>query len=136
MSKSTFSLGVALVAIVIAIFVSLGGTQAFGKASGPAHMQIESFLQGLTVGARDQFSLTNTGVLTTSGDITSTGGADALVLTSSNSATSSATIGCIDTYATSTATPIQFVIGNSVVGTTTYQGTGVGSVQWKYGLCP
>lgn len=122
--------------LLFGFFAFKSGALSFGKASGAAHFQMESFLQGVSAGARDQFSVSNGGVLTTSGDITSTGGANALVLTSSNTATSSATIGCVTTYATSTATPIRFVIGSAVVGTTTYQGTGIGSVEWMYGTCP
>lgn len=143
MSKSTFSLGVALVAMVFAIFASFGGIQSYGAASGPAHMQKESFLQGLAIGARDQFSVTNAGVITTSGDITSTGGAGALVLTSSNTATSTATIGCVTTYATSTATPIrQMFFATSTLNidgasiTSGFGGTMRGIVLWGFGACP
>ena len=46
---------------------------SLGAASGASHLQKESFLQGLAAGVRDQFSLTNAGVLTTSGAATFTG---------------------------------------------------------------
>lgn len=63
---------VALVAIVIALGVPLfhllpASPLGIGAASGPAHFQKESFLQGLASGARDQFSLDNVGNLTTTG---------------------------------------------------------------------
>ena len=46
---------------------AIGMPLQLGAASGYAHQQKESFLQGLTAGVRDQFSLTNAGVLSTSG---------------------------------------------------------------------
>lgn len=42
-------------------------TQPAGAASGPSHFTVESFLQGLTAGARDQFAVNNVGVITHNG---------------------------------------------------------------------
>lgn len=54
-----------------------------------------------------------------------------LNVTSSNSATSTIDVGCVQTYATSTATPWKLSI--SVTGaTTTFNGT----VYARYGTCP
>ena len=59
-----------------------------------------------------------------------------IVVNSSNTATSTTQVGCIQGTATSTATPIRFVIGTSGA-TTTYQGTkSKGVVGWQYGTCP
>lgn len=59
-----------------------------------------------------------------------------LTITTTNTATSTASVGCIQTTATSTATPIRFVIGSSGA-TTTYQGAqSVGVVGWQFGSCP
>lgn len=59
-----------------------------------------------------------------------------LTVTSTNSATSTTQLGCIQTTATSTATPIRIVIGSSGA-TTTFQGaSSVGVVGWQYGSCP
>lgn len=53
-----------------------------------------------------------------------------------NAATSTFSGGCIQTTATSTATPVRFVIGTSGA-TTTYQGgAAIGVVAWQYGSCP
>src|SRR5437868_3116917 len=41
-----------------------GATPPFGASSGPAHFQKESFLQGLTGGQRDQWSVSNAGLMT------------------------------------------------------------------------
>ena len=46
---------------------------SLGAVSGPSHYQTESFLQGLAAGARDQFSVSNVGALTTSGAMTASG---------------------------------------------------------------
>ncbi len=68
------TLGVALVAILVAIGGYFYPQSVLGAASGVAHYQVESFLQGLAVGARDQFSVSNAGALTTSGIIQTDGG--------------------------------------------------------------
>lgn len=58
-------------------------------------------------------------------------------LVSSNTATSSIIVGCYQTYATSTATPVKVVLGNNTLATTTYANlTSVGGVYWAYGTCP
>ena len=59
-----------------------------------------------------------------------------IVITTSNAATSSIQVGCVQTVATSTLTPIQlsFEVANNA--TTTYSGTSNGFVAWKFGKCP
>lgn len=59
-----------------------------------------------------------------------------VTVTTSNSATSTVSLGCIQTTATSTATPVRLVIGSSGA-TTSYQGSvATGVVGWQYGSCP
>lgn len=78
-------------------------------------------------------TLTVTGAAAT-GAITSSG---TLTLTTSNTATSSAIIGCIQTYATSTATAVRFVLSSAGTTTAIYgSGQGLGGVSWQYGTCP
>lgn len=72
--------------------------------------------------------------LTVTDDVTISGGA--LSIPTTNAATSSTSLGCIQTTATSTATPIRFVIGTSVISTTTPAGNSQGIVAWQYGSCP
>ena len=56
--------------------------------------------------------------------------------TTSNSATSTASVGCIQTTATSTATPIRLVPASSGA-TTTYTGANAfGVMAWQFGTCP
>jgi hypothetical protein len=60
-----------------------------------------------------------------------------LTLTTTNTATSSAQVGCIQTTATSTVTPIRFVIGNTQAASTTFQGSNSNfTVLAQYGSCP
>lgn len=81
-------------------------------------------------------SLTLSEDLIVTDDATVSGGS--FTLTTSNSATSTATIGCFQTYATSTATAIR--MGYDLTSTTTVKnqyGTTVGGfVTWGYGTCP
>lgn len=99
-----------------------------GAGTGYAHYQQEAFLQGLYAGARDQLTIDNTGNITKSGDIT---------VTTTNTATSTITVGCLQTYATSTATAVRFTIGTAANATSTSQGTDAnGTVVWQYGSCP
>lgn len=65
---------IAIVVLVLAL-AFLGGAKSgiFGAASGQSHYQMESFLQGVSAGARDQFSVSSAGVLTTSGAVNLSG---------------------------------------------------------------
>lgn len=60
-----------------------------------------------------------------------------LVVTTSNTATSSATIGCVNTYATSTATAVKIFPGAiNASASSTYTSGAAGFVIWAYGSCP
>jgi len=94
---------------------------------------IEATAGTLTVGS--------TSVLT--GDVIMSGGSGALVITTTNAATSTIAVGCLQTYATSTATAIHLTFATDELATTTSQGgtgdtTGTygGLVAWRYGACP
>jgi len=68
-------------------------------------------------------------------DLTLGGGT--LKVTTSNTATSTAIVGCIQTYATSTATAVRLVVGSIATSSTSYDGTNtVGLIGWRYGTCP
>ena len=85
-------------------------------------------------------TLTVTDTSTLTGDVTMGGGNGALTLTTTNAATSTAVVGCYQTYATSTATAIHLTFGTAENSTTTSQtGTAsanTGVVFWRYGACP
>lgn len=62
-----------------------------------------------------------------------------LNITTSDTATSSILVGCIQTTATSTATPIRltYTLAAQNVATSTYQGgNSNGNVVWQFGMCP
>lgn len=59
---------------------------------------------------------------------------NALQVDTSNTATSSFAVGCIQTTATSTLTPIRFLYNTQA--TTSITGVGQGVVVWGYGTCP
>lgn len=60
-----------------------------------------------------------------------------ITVTTTNTATSTVDVGCVQTYATSTATPIHFAIGSTVHGTTTFDGSNSNFlVTARYGKCP
>lgn len=72
--------------------------------------------------------------VTLTGD--STTGGKTLTVTSSNTATSTATAGCFQGYATSTATPLHLTF-SPFAGTTTTDGTNSNFlVAARYGACP
>ncbi len=85
MQNSNKNLWVALIVVAI---IAIGGymfpsvSADLGKASGVSHFQLESFLQGITGGQRDQFSVTNGGLVTQGGTVTST--SSPTLLTASN----------------------------------------------------
>ena len=66
---NTKNLIIGVLVVVVLVFAGLYFTNPvfLGAGSGPAHYQNESFLQGLAAGARDQFSVSNVGALTSSG---------------------------------------------------------------------
>ncbi len=82
--------------------------------------------------------VTNGGAVSFTSDATFNGGDGAIVVTTTNTATSSIEVGCVQMTATSTASPIKLVF--SITATTTEAGpngtTANGYALWKYGTCP
>lgn len=81
-------------------------------------------------------TITSAGALTSDGAFTSGG---TVTVTTTNAATSTTKLGCIQTVATSTASPIILVFGTSFTGTTTLPtgaANSAGLVAWKFGTCP
>ena len=80
---------------------------------------------------------------TLTGDVIMSGGNDGLIITTSNTATSSIDVGCIQMYATSTETAVHLTFATAQLATTTTQigtgdtdGTYGGVVVWRFGACP
>lgn len=87
-------------------------------------------------------SVTNTAFFGGSATTTIGGARGNITTTTTNTATTSLTIGCIQTYATSTATAIRIEFGvNNMASTTFRTGApiavgGGGQMVWVYGTCP
>lgn len=82
-------------------------------------------------------TLTQTGAATFTADATFNGGDNAVTITTTNSATSTLDVGCIQTTATSTLTPVRLVLSSAGTTTATFgAGTANGGVSWQYGSCP
>lgn len=117
---------------------TLAGLVSSASSTFTGALQASSTLQA--TGATTLFgTLSVTGASTLTGDITGGGGSGALTLTTTNAATSTATIGCVQTYATSTDTPVRLELTTSAVSTTTHrQGAAQigGTMVWIFGTCP
>ena len=74
-----------------------------------------------------------TGNIATAGDVTVEG--RDVTVTTTNTSTSTIEVGCIQTYATSTLTPVRLELGSIAAATTTFGTAGVGFVAWRYGAC-
>ena len=121
-----------------------GGTatttiNAAGNITGPGTLSIYglSTLQGsatttdLSVNGVARFGGTATTTISAAGNITQP---------TTNSATTTITVGCIQAYATSTATAVRIEFGANALATSTFRTGGSGGVgglmAWSYGTCP
>lgn len=118
MQNNNLALGVAVVAIVIAI-----GGYFFPQVSSLFGSTGTRYPNGLSAN-------TNSPAV---GQLRGTN----LLLDTSGTATSTAALGCIQVTATSTLTPVRLVIGNNTIATTTFAGTNsVFPAYFQYGNCP
>lgn len=109
---------IALVGVLIAIVIAIMGLSLPAAPAPTAGATGTVFPHGLTVGdtAHSGQTFTNT---------------------TSNAATSTTALGCIQTIATSTATPIAIVFNKTATTSSMLNGqTAKGFVLWTYGKCP
>ena len=164
--------GIAVVVLIGAFFVgrsTIIGGAAFGAiGSNPVENYIpvikynEGYYSDLpiqTTSTLTSAGITSSGAIAASSTLQVTGAFTAystslltstttmsanLVITTTNAATSSVQVGCVQTYATSTATPIKqmfyasstLAIDTTVVTTDYGGGTMQGLVLWGFGKCP
>jgi len=115
-----------IVSAVLGGIIVLAGS-AFFAPKGAEAPSFGAAANVTTVGNPWVFSNTSSGI-TFSGTITQS---------TSNTATTSFKGGCIQTTATSTATPIRLVIGSAQAATTTFQGSNANfTVLAQFGTCP
>lgn len=140
------NIGLVIVGAVVGGLLAASFGSVVPSVGGVYSQSEKTFGQGIAVGTARQFVVSSTGALTTSGaissaSIASTGAVSGTTgtfsgdvsVTTSNTATSSIEVGCIQQYATSTATAWKFVI----VASSTQIATGYnGLVYAKYGTCP
>lgn len=125
-------MGIALVLGVLGFVMNFTGTprfasQSFGALGLKLAENYDPYIR-YNGGYYSLLPIQTTGALSTGGPFT---------VTTSNSATSTTAVGCIQTTATSTATPIRLVIGSTLQASTTFQGTNSNfSVFAQYGTCP
>lgn len=140
-TKAWIVLAVAAVLLLVTGFIA--GKSPAAKSFGAVGSQlIEQYNPYVLYngGINSALPITTTDALTAAagtftGDVTVSGGT--LNVTTSNTATSTAIMGCAQTYATSTATAITLRIGSAnTAATSTFQGNGNGFVTWAYGTCP
>ena len=139
MTDTLKAVGLVIAGAVIGLLVSASSGGTFG---GVYSNVTKDFSDGITVdgtvvidgsGNVDAPITSSSG--TFSGDVSVSGGT--VTLTTANSATSTAIIGCIQSYATSTATAIRMEF-STTTALATYSGGPVptGVVAWRYGTCP
>jgi|TARA_Y100000310_G_scaffold339091_1_gene430669 hypothetical protein len=108
--------------IAVLVLVLVGGNQSGLGGSTAATWTAGNLVSNGTLAVTG--ATTHTGAVTHTADATFSGGNSGITITTTNSATSSIEVGCIDTYATSTATAIR------LSATTT-----PGIAYWTYGNC-
>lgn len=131
MDKAKFALSVAVVAVIIAIggYFYPTAKAAYGAILDTSYFD---YFQASTSGG---FKVGSNTVINGSGNITVPSGGT-LTVTTGASATSTLSAGCINTYATSSATQIKLVYNTSATSSTINGGTIQGVVAWEYGACP
>lgn len=98
-----------IVAVVAVLALVIGSVALVGGNNQPA-------LGGTTSATWTAANLVSNGDLTVADDVTINGGS--FVVTTSNTATSTATFGCWQTYATSTATAVKLAATTTATGGT------------------
>lgn len=122
---------VAVLALILSLMSLVGGNQSAPAVAGTTNLDTLELSEDLIV--TDDITVLDD--LTVTDDVTISGGS--VTITTSNTATSTVILGCIQQYATSTATPIRFEI-STTTSLATYSGGSApnGGVSWRYGTCP
>jgi hypothetical protein len=126
---------IALIAVVLSVVGLVGGNTnrpvEFGASGTRFPNGISADTTSPIAGQVRGTTLTTTGASTFGGTVT---------VTTSNTATSSTRLGCIQGVATSTASPIVIEFSTAFLSTSTFSGatgaTGGGLVVWNFGTCP
>lgn len=134
MTNNQLSVGLVVVALVA--ITALFFPQAPSRLGQILDTFTGDYFNVVTANGGGAFQINGTSVISPTVLRTTTAGGTLTVVTS-NSATSTASLGCVQTVATSTATPIALTF--STISTTTSMANGQtnnGFVMWKFGTCP
>lgn len=123
-----------LITVILVVLVLVGGNQSAGFGGTRTQNGLSADSTSPIAGEVRGTTLTSTGLATLS-SVTVTG---TLTQSTTNSATTTAAVGCIQTVATSTATKIRLIIGTANTGASSTASTAAvgGFVTWGYGSCP
>ena len=129
MEKTTIAILVSVVAVVIALIGSFGSdSQTLGGAACNGGNCTDYDAVNTSAG----YYVDDSQIINGSGAFIGA----SISQTTSNTATSTAIMGCIQTYATSTATAIRFTLSPYAGTTTTQGGNSNFLVAAQYGTCP
>jgi len=140
MTRATKIIGAILalaLVVIVGFLVTRPDAPRAGITNQVGYLQqlVSWFSNTVYFGTTQQASIDGSGNVSTSGDLTVSGGT--VSLATSNTATSTLAVGCIQTVATSTVTPIRLVISTTPAATGTFQGTNANfTVLAQYGSCP
>ena len=116
--------------VLVGLLVLVGGNQS-AKSFGASGTR---FPNGISADTTSPVAGEVRGTdLTITDDATISGGV--LSVPTASGATSTITVGCVEAYATSSATKIRYVYNTSATTTTINGATVVGGVFWAYGSC-
>lgn len=107
--------------VIVLLFLAASPKKSVTVGGGDYNQTKQYFLDGFDVGQNANLTVNGSGAITT--DLTVSGGT--LNLTTSNTATSTIVAGCVEFYATSTATALKFQAS-----------TTPGVMYSQYGACP
>lgn len=141
---------IAIVALVVSIVSWSHSAQSLGAVTTAAGPNIENYIPTIMynngyVSAKDISTTANlnAAAATFSSTLQVTGAttfSSTFTQTNTNAATSTASLGCIQTTATSTLTPVKLtIIGAGLpagTATSSFGATGSGLVAWSFGVCP
>lgn len=122
-----------IVGIVIVVAIAIALYSIFGKSTlvGSVNCNTNTCLTG----GFQADTITSTGALNSDGDSTISGGT--LNVTTTNTATSTLVVGCIQMNATSTASPGKIsLVSNAGTASTTGANGLFFNVVWTFGTCP
>ena len=133
-SISWLALGVGIVALLVAVVGGNNQPEGLGASGTRFPNGISADSTSPAVGEVRGADLTATDDLAVTDDATISGGS--FTVTTTNAATSTASLGCIQTTATSTLTPVKLRFSIASTTLTTAGVTSDGIMAWSYGNCP